>query len=319
MGATRLLVRVVLSAWGLAVALLGMTLAYRGVVAGQAGLVVVGAVPLIVGALVLRRNVRKARSREAAASVPRTSAALSDVMTPAPALDYRSPAKTALTARQVYASVLDVAPLPRSLDEPGKTLASALSRPAYGAGTIPQLVGATIWTAFSLAFFVHAVTTRVWTGAFFLALFGAFGGKVGFDVVRRYLSRRRLPRVEVSEEPVFLGDRLKVHVAQPGPVTITRLRVDLVCREEVDFMEGSTSRTDEHEVFAEALLDERAVALAPGDVSRHLFDVEIPASAPHSFRAAHNAVAWHVRVRAELDAWPSYDERFELRVLPRPR
>lgn len=280
--------------------------------------VVPAAFGLVFGGVGVRQIVaalRARRSRESEGAVFRASPTLPAIQQQ-PALDYRSASRRTQAASEVYALLLQAAPLPKLTTTPGRTLAVALGA-APPKDSVFLLAFGVVWTGFTLPVLVGLLARGMWAGAAFLSLFFAVGLVVACAAIGKLLSRLALPRVEVSEEPVYLGDELRVHVEQRGPARITRLRVDLQCQECATCIVGDETRTEVCEVFERELLDDPGRTLRLGEQWPHDLTVTLPADAPHSFWSKHNAISWSVRVRAEIAGWPDYDELFELRALPR--
>jgi hypothetical protein len=271
----------------------------------------------IIGLINVRNAALGGKSRESEVKNLQTSVALSDVR-PQAVLDYRAPAKLgARRAAEVYAPVLATAPLPRLTPGVGRSLPVAASfvKPS---GQLSAIAFAIVWTGLSGASLVAILVTRQFGGALFITPFVGIGVYVLVTTLKGVLSRMKLPVVELSEDPIFLGDELLIHVEQRGPAKVNRLQVDLVCREKVSYREGTDSRTEQADVYTVELLDEQGKKLGMGERWPHQMRTVLPTVAPHSFAAPSNSVAWLVRVRADIDNWPDYDEAFELRVLPRP-
>ena len=232
--------------------------------------------------------------------------------------DYRSSAgPEVLSAAELYAPVMLTAPLPVVRSSAGKSLPIALGR-SGPRDTWFAVVFSTVWLVLVVPFFAGFLVAEVWLAAAFLSIFVLVGVAVAVTSVRKLLSQLKLPRVEVSEEPVFLGDVLRVNVTQPGRATIARLQVDLVVREIARCTVGTDTRTEIHDVWTTSLLDEAKRTVASGELWANEASVVLPKELPPSFASKNNAISWVLRVRADITHWPDYDETYELRVLPKP-
>ena len=232
--------------------------------------------------------------------------------------DYRSSAgPEVLSAAELYAPVMLTAPLPVVRSSPGKSLPIALGR-SGPRDTWFAVVFSIVWLCLTVPFMAGFLVAEVWLAAAFLSIFVVVGVAVAVTSVRKLLSQLKLPRVEVSEEPVFLGDVLRVNVTQPGRATIARLQVDLVVREIARSTVGTDTRTETHDVWTTSLVDEAKHTVASGDLWANEASVVLPKELPPSFASKNNAVSWLLRVRADITHWPDYDETYELRVLPKP-
>lgn len=237
---------------------------------------------------------------------------------PAGMADYRSSAgPETLSAAEVYAPVMLTAPLPVVRTSPGKSLPIALAR-SGPRDTWFAVVFSIVWLCLTVPFFAGFLASKVWLAAAFLSIFVLVGVAVAVTSVRKLLGQLKLPRVEVSEEPVFLGDVLRVNVTQPGRATIARLQVDLVVREIARYTVGTDTRTETHDVWTQSLLDEANHTVASGDLWANEASLRLPKELPPSFASTNNSIAWVVRIRADITHWPDYDETYELRVLPKP-
>ena len=177
---------------------------------------------------------------------------------------------------------------------------------------------ALFWNVFVWPFFLGAIGSGSIFVTLFSLIFVGVGVYLGFSVTRRWLSRRKLGRVEIDAEPAYLGSELRIHVEQGGPARINRFRVNLVCREEVKYTVGTDTRTENHDVIDQLLLEDVAFRIGFREQKSQELSAELPAGGPPSFASEHNTVAWSIRVRAEIDGWPDYDELFAFRALPRP-
>lgn len=292
----------------------------KSLVAFPFGLIFIGA-----GALIIRQALSDTRSREARAAGAGAGATRppegtgSDVLPPVvrPAPSYRSAAGTARSAREVYGAVLGTAPVQKLEPGQGQVLAHAISLHAPQSSGVELLV-ALIWNGFVWPFFFVMLSSGSVLGSLFLLLFVALGAYLAVATVRKILGRMRLPRVEVSAEPAYLGDELAIHVDQMGPARITRYRVGVRCEEIVKYTVGTDTRTEKHEVWDVTLFDEPGTNVRFGEHWTHDLRVLLPAEAPASFHAQNNQLLWLVTVHAEIAGWPDYDEGFAFRALPRP-
>ncbi|MBI3201391.1 MAG: hypothetical protein HYZ29_07590 [Myxococcales bacterium] len=275
------------------------------------------------GVAMIRSALRNTRSPEALAAA-RAAKAAQGAATPAPSQmpamaavgAYRTAAGAARSAREAYGSTLATAPLPR-LDAPaGLVLAHSIALHGVPSG-FGELFFALLWNGFVWPFFFLMLAVDSPFAALFALLFCGAGVYILVSTVRKILGRRRLPRVELSAEPAYLGDELRIHVDQGGPARITRYRVGVRCEEVVKYTVGTDTRTETHVVLDQPLYDDVGAQVRFGERWTHTLSLLLPAEAPASFAAEHNQVLWTVRVHAEIAGWPDYDEAFEFRALPR--
>lgn len=296
-------------------------LAGEGTSSEAIGLLPFGLIFTGAGAMIVRQAFVDTRSKESRAELVEVVAeTTSDVLPPArePLGGYRTAAGGGRSAAEVYGTALAVVPVQKVASRPGQVLGSELTlhdpSPAFW-----QIFMALVWNAFVWPFFVIMLVSGQIFPVLFLTVFVAVGVYLLVATTRRILGRRRLPRVEVSAEPVFLGDELRVCVDQLGPGRFVRYRVAVRCEEIVKYTVGTDTRTETHEVREEVLLDEVGLrTLGLGERWTHSLSVVLPAEGPPSFEAKHNQVLWTVRVRAEIAGWPDYDEGFVFRALPKP-
>lgn len=107
------------------------------------------------------------------------------------------------------------------------------------------------------------------------------------------------PVVEVSALPLYCGETCDVLVTVPGPARLRRLRVAVVCEEEVSYTEGTTTRKETRRVYDQELARQEDLAIERGEPLRVRGSVPVPPGAMHSFQAEHNQVRWVVRVEGE--------------------
>jgi hypothetical protein len=235
----------------------------------------------------------------------------------------RAEGATRLDAATIYGPVMSTAPLPVIRKARGSTLAARLfARKEQNLSfTIPFVL---VWNVFVLPIFAMGVRQIVlepgklagWGITLFMSIFVGVGAAIWVPMLRRFLANRRLPTVEIGEEPVYLGAPLQVQIDHPSRTRLTRLQVSLVCNEVVTFMEGTTTRTERQEVATVPVLDEHDV---DPNTPSHRAEGRLPENAPHSFASPNNKLEWAVRVHADIPNWPDYDELFVFRALPRPK
>lgn len=230
---------------------------------------------------------------------------------------YRVAAGSARSAREVYGAALATAPLPKLEAQPGGVLAHAIALHGASSG-FGEIFFALLWNGFVWPFFFAMLAVGSMFAALFSLLFCGVGAYILVTTVRKILGRRRLPRVEVSAEPAYLGDELRIHVDQGGPARVTHYRVAVRCEEIVQYTVGTDTRTETHVVFEQQLYDDAGTPVRLGEHWTHDLSLLLPAEAPPSFQAGHNQVLWSVRVHAQIAGWPDYDEGFAFRALPRP-
>lgn len=122
-----------------------------------------------------------------------------------------------------------------------------------------------------------------------------------------------LPRL-----PLRLGEAAVVRFSQrrAGRAPIRSLSARLICQEWVRSRQGSTTRTDTHEIWSQPLPAEPSDPVGRGIQLRGTWHLRIPPGLPPSFTLPDNAVQWLVTVQAEVTGRPDIINTFTLPVLP---
>ena len=124
--------------------------------------------------------------------------------------------------------------------------------------------------------------------------------------------------VEISEHPLYPGRKYEAFLSQTGRLRVRWFQVQLVCEERATYQQGTDTRTASALVYRQTVLSERKFEIPPGGAFETHFTVDVPATAMHSFAAAHNAVTWSLMVRGRMARWPEFERRFPLYVYPLP-
>lgn len=125
-----------------------------------------------------------------------------------------------------------------------------------------------------------------------------------------------LTSVEVSDHPLFPGERYRGLMLQTGQFKFRSLSVALVCEEIATFCEGTDTRTSVEEVFRQVVLQEPRSEVSTSKPLEREFGFEIPAGAMHSFKAPHNEVRWSLEVRVTPLRWPPFRRSYLVCVYP---
>lgn len=285
-----------------------------GLLKQQVGALVFGVMFAGAGIFVVWTGIREMRSAESQGKFM-PGAVTSAPLGPAAFGGYRANAgPRAPTAIDVYGAQLGYLPVAPLALQPGRTLARALGRrDPYGGWA---LVGFSIfWNAICWPFFIGMVMAKS-AVAFFLLLFVVVGVIVFIAGIKRILALKKVVTLEVDAEPAFLGDVLNVHVSQRGKVLFNSLSVALVCKEHASYRVGTDTRREEREVYRAEILDEPRFLVERGETWTRQVQVQLPGGPP-SFKATNNEIAWSIQVKADIDAWPDYDEHFAIRALPK--
>lgn len=282
--------------------------------------VLFGLVFAAVGAATSVQQLKRKRTVDLTKHHQGTRQALAMLSAAAGKAAYRATSSNHVPAAELYRPVLSTSPLPDLAVERGTWLHCRLL-PRQQDGVLFRVIFAVAWHAFLIPFFVMVVNmirerpTSLGGYGFgaFLSIFLFAGAAVWVPIVRRTLANRRLPTVEISEEPVYLGDTLRVCVNHPPRSRLNKLEVSLVCTEIVSYNEGTTVRTQRRDLMEIPVLQASDVR----DEIKNEAEARLPLLAPHSFASKNNQLEWAVRVHADIPHWPDYDERFVFRALPR--
>ena len=161
--------------------------------------------------------------------------------------------------------------------------------------------------------------------ALFLGLIAGILGAGWLVLLFFFLRQWRLVRgvgptvVEVSAFPLVAGEPARLYLSQSGPLQVQFLRVTLVCEESATYRQGTDTRTEKRCVFRGDVHRAARFAIDRDRPYEGRFDLEVPRTAMHSFRAAHNEVLWRLVVEAELEGLPAYRQEYPLVVRPSPR
>ncbi len=124
--------------------------------------------------------------------------------------------------------------------------------------------------------------------------------------------------VEISDHPLLPGRTYQIYICQPGRLRVNRFVVSLVCQEETTYQQGTDIQADHCRVFHHDILVRSEFPIVPGRPFEHYGTLTVPATAMHSFQAAHNAIRWMLLVRCEAEKRPLLERRFPVIVYPRP-
>lgn len=122
--------------------------------------------------------------------------------------------------------------------------------------------------------------------------------------------------VEISDHPLFPGERYDLLVSQAGRLQINSLVVLLVCEESATYRQGTDTRTETRRVFEQELFRRENFEIHRGLPLEERFQMEIPAGMMHSFKSDHNEVDWKVVVKGDVARWPDYERSFPVVVYP---
>jgi hypothetical protein len=221
-------------------------------------------------------------------------------------------------------SALPSVPRGRSLtDSPGERLTYRLAAEVPEGGILGPATLALLWNAVWFVLLAVVVSGFAygnprWILAGLLVPFGA----IGAWSFRFFLAQLRQHAgvgptiVEISNHPLFPGERYRLFVAQMGRLDLKRLTVQLTCEEETFYRQGTDVRVETHEAFVQVLLKERDVLVDPQAPWEQQLAFDLPDNVMHSFVGTHNAIRWKIVVCGESKPWPSFCRSFPVVVHP---
>ncbi len=137
--------------------------------------------------------------------------------------------------------------------------------------------------------------------------------------VARFRRRCLLPRLVLSVQPLYLGERFTVRFEQHFRTRchLQHVVLRLVCREEVRWRHGEETMRQEEEIFHQQQLAVPAKDVAPGSRVAGRVEFTVPAEAMHSFSAPCNQIRWRLELEIAVAGQGEHREQFPLLVAPR--
>ncbi len=217
-----------------------------------------------------------------------------------------------------------VPPIDEVVDSPGVRLAYRLpSDAASGQMSVALAIVSVVWNTLVAGLVVQVVRQHYtgqpnWLLTWLIVPFVLAGVWTVFALVRQILLTvgTGATLLEIAEHPLYPGRRYEAFLSQTGRLNVRWFQVQLVCEERATYQQGTDTRTAAAIVHRETVFSERRFAIPPGGAFETHFTVAVPATAMHSFSAAHNAVAWMLVVRGRMARWPEFVRRFPLYVYP---
>ncbi len=122
--------------------------------------------------------------------------------------------------------------------------------------------------------------------------------------------------VEVSDLPLYPGQRYDVAVAQAGRMTLKSLKLMLASDEKATFREGTDIRMEHRRVVFQRVMQCETVSVEPGAAFVLQGELVMPESIMHSFQSPSNAVQWKLVVQAETQRGDEFERVFPVVVFP---
>jgi hypothetical protein len=218
-----------------------------------------------------------------------------------------------------------VPPVDEVVNSPGVRLAFRLpSDAASGQMSFALAMVSVIWNSLVAGFAIQVVRQHLagqpnWLLTWLLVPFLLAGAWTIFALVRQILltAGTGTTLLEIGEHPLYPGGKYEAFLSQTGRLQVRWFQVQLVCAERATYQQGTDTRTATAIVHRETVFSERKFEIPQGGAFETHFTVALPATAMHSFSAAHNAVAWMLVVRGRMARWPEFERHFPLYVYPR--
>jgi hypothetical protein len=163
------------------------------------------------------------------------------------------------------------------------------------------LAGRPRWALTVLTFLLAAVTVRV---------------------LQRFLIRlgntiRLGPtQLEISDLPLYPGQRYELCLVQAGRMSLSTMEVLLVCEEYAMYREGTNVRVEQRRVSEQTLFISPPCEVRPNAPLVHRGEFLMPEAAMHSFRAPNNAIHWKLLVQGRLTTGLRFERVFPTVVYP---
>jgi hypothetical protein len=123
-------------------------------------------------------------------------------------------------------------------------------------------------------------------------------------------------RVEISTHPLTPGSRCEAFLSQAGRLKMKSLEVWLACDERTTFRQGTDTRTESRRVYQLRSFIRSDFEIAQGLPFESRLVVSVPATAMHSFHAAHNELSWKLIVKGDVAGRPPFEREFQIVVSP---
>ena len=138
-----------------------------------------------------------------------------------------------------------------------------------------------------------------------------------FIVKLRETIRMVPSQVEVSDLPLYPGQRYEVALFQSGRMRLSTLDLSIVCEEHAMFMDGTNLRTETRRVRRQSILQKYGVEVTRLSPFAHACELVVPNNAMHSFQSSSNAVRWHLVLSGKVKRGPTFERVFPILVYPR--
>ena len=210
-------------------------------------------------------------------------------------------------------------------NSPGTTLKYRLPQIATPAwGLLFLAMFCLLWLA-ALATMLAVVTKSFLDGSprWFLLVLTFLLAAVAVRVLQTFIARVRVAvrigpsHVEISDLPLYAGQRYEACIVQSGRMRLSSIGLHLVCEEHATFREGTNVRREKQRVYAEPLLERHSVEVSPSEPLVLTGEFVVPEELMHSFQADSNAVKWSLELTGEIIRGPNFCREFPVLIYPR--
>jgi hypothetical protein len=122
--------------------------------------------------------------------------------------------------------------------------------------------------------------------------------------------------VEISDLPLRPGHEYSIFLSQGGRISLTALKMTLVCEEESTYSQGTDIRTETKVVYENPVFERASISIEPGVPLEVRASLRTPTDAMHSFQSSHNCIRWKLVVSVKPSARPQFVRNFPLVVYP---
>lgn len=122
--------------------------------------------------------------------------------------------------------------------------------------------------------------------------------------------------VEVSDLPLYPGQRYDIALVQAGRMSLKSLRLMLACDENATFREGTDVRVETRRVVLQKVMQCESVLVEPGASFVHQGELVMPQSIMHSFQSQSNSIQWKLLAQGETQRGDEFERVFPVVVFP---
>lgn len=185
------------------------------------------------------------------------------------------------------------------------------------------LLFALMWNCL-LAVFVVVVAESFFKGdePWVLLVLTALLAAVAFRMTQHFFQRTQQviregsTSIEVSDLPLYPGQRFELCIIQSAGTALVAARLLLVCEENATYREGTNVRSETQRVLEQVIWEQDQIQPpGSGDFIQHV-ELVLPDNAMHSFRAASNNIQWSLIFQASLARNQVFWRQFPVVVYP---